>query len=74
MVWGSMGITDQVHKATEKEMLGNVLTIDEVFRIVITEVESLLNSRPLVCGGSSTSPTDVSVLTPNHFLHGRGKH
>ena len=52
-------------------MLGNVLTVDETFLTVVAEVESLLNSRPLVYGGSSMSPSDVSALTPNHFLHGR---
>ena len=52
-------------------MLGNVLTVDEVFLTVIAEVEAMLNSRPLVYGGSSDSPTDLSVITPNHFLHGR---
>lgn len=54
-----------------KVMLGNVLTVDETFHTVVAEVESLLNSRPLVYGGSSTSPSDVIALTPNHFLHGR---
>lgn len=54
-----------------KVMLGNVLTVDGVFLTVVAEAESLLNSRPLVYGGSSSSPTYVSTLTPNHFLHGR---
>ena len=57
-------------KRAMRVMLGNVLTVDEVFLTVIAEVESLLNSCPLVYGGSATSPTDVSALTPNHFLHG----
>ena len=52
-------------------ILGETLTVEEVFATVIAEVEALLNSRPLVYGGSSSSPTDVSALTPNHFLHGR---
>ena len=54
-----------------KVMLGNVLTVDETFLTVVAEVESLLNSRPLVYGSSSTSPSDVTALAPNHFLHGR---
>jgi hypothetical protein len=58
-------------KRALKVMLGNVLTVDEVFLTVIAEVEAMLNSRPLVYGGSSDSPTDLSVITPNHFLHGR---
>ena len=57
-------------KRTMKVMLGNVLTVDKVFLTVIAEAESILNSRPLVYGGSTSSPTDVNALTPNHFLHG----
>ena len=53
-----------------KVILGNVLTVDEVFLTVIAEAESILNSRPLVYGGSTSSPTDVNALAPNHFLHG----
>ena len=52
-------------------IMGNVVTVDEVFLTVVTEVESLLNSRALVYNGSCTSATDVSDLTPNQFLHGR---
>ena len=54
-----------------KVIFGEVLTVDEVFFTVIAEAESLLNSRPLVYGGSRSSPTHVSALTPNHFFHGR---
>ena len=54
-----------------KAIMGNVVMVDEVFLTVVAEVESLLNSRPLVYGGTSTSATDVSVQTPNRFLHGR---
>ncbi|XP_032228575.2 uncharacterized protein LOC116612042 [Nematostella vectensis] len=60
-------------KRTMRVMLGNVLTVDEVFRTVLAGAESILNSRPLVYGGSVSFPTDVSVLTPNHFLHGCAK-
>jgi hypothetical protein len=31
-----------------KAIMGNVVTVDEVFLTVVAEVESLLNSRPLV--------------------------
>ena len=60
-------------KRAMKVILGNVLTVDEVFLIMIAEVKSLLNCRPLVYGGSSMSPTDLNALTPNHFLHGRAR-
>ena len=59
-----------VIKRTMKVMLKNVLTVDEVFLKVIAEAESILNSRPLVYGWSTSFPTDVNALTPNHFLHG----
>jgi hypothetical protein len=62
--WESL---DKSTKRAMKAIMGNVVTVNEVF---LTVVESLLNSRPLVYGGSSTSATDVSVLTSNHFLHG----
>ena len=39
-------------------MLENVLTVDEVFLTVIAEAESILNSRPLVYGESTSSTTD----------------
>ena len=37
----------------------------------MTKLSGWLRYCPLVYGGSSTSATDMSVLTPNHFLHGR---
>ena len=36
---------------------------------VSTEVESLLNSRPLTY--QSSDPRDDVLLTPHHFLHGQ---
>ena len=68
------GAWESLIKSTKRAMkviMGNVVMVDEVFLTVVAEVESLLNSRPLVYGGCSTSATDVSALTPNHFLHGR---
>ena len=68
------GAWEALVKSTKRAMrviLRETLTVEEVFATVIAEVEALLNSRPLVYGGSSSSPTDVSALTPNHFLHGR---
>lgn len=40
-------------------MLGNVLTVDDVFIAVISEVEAMLNSRSLVYVGSCDSPTSL---------------
>jgi vacuolar-type H+-ATPase subunit E/Vma4 len=58
-------------KRALKVMLGNVLTVDEVFLTVNAGVETMLNSRLLVYGGCSDSPTGLSVITSNHFLPGR---
>ena len=49
-------------KRTIKVMLWNVLTVDEVFLTVIAEAESHLNFRPLVYGGSTSSPADVTTF------------
>lgn len=45
------------------------LVTDETLLTFLTEVESLLNSRPLT--HVSSDPQDEEALTPNHFLIGR---
>ena len=57
-------------KRTMKVIFGEVLTVDEVFVTVIAEAESLLNLRPLVYGGSSSSSTDVSARTSANLAPG----
>ena len=42
---------------------------DEELHTFLTNAESLLNSRPITY--QSSSPKDLSPLTPNHFLHGQ---
>ncbi|XP_046551822.1 uncharacterized protein LOC124261551 [Haliotis rubra] len=39
---------------------------DELYRTLLCEVESILNSRPLTT--MSSDPSDVEPLTPNHLL------
>ena len=50
-------------------VLGDRAVDDETLRTVVTEVEALLNGRPLT--HASTDPGDYQPLTPNHFLIGR---
>ena len=68
VIWRSVGVSNQVHQASNGNGIGDVLTVDKVVLTVFAEVNSLLNFRPLVYGGSSTSLTDVCALTPNHCL------
>ena len=55
-------------KALDVVLQNQVLT-DEVLLAAITEVESLVNSRPLT--EVSSDADDLEALTPNHFLIGR---
>lgn len=51
-----------------KRVIGQSALTYEQFNTVITEVEAILNSRPLT--PFSSDPTDFTYLTPGHFLIG----
>lgn len=56
-------------KATLKYVLQNQSVTDEILFTAFTEVEALLNGRPLT--NVSVDPKYPVPLTPNHFLMGR---
>ncbi|XP_043245891.1 uncharacterized protein LOC122393710 [Amphibalanus amphitrite] len=65
-VWEAMIATV---KRALSVVLGKLLVTDEVLRTVITEVEAVVNSRPLTY--VSTEVGSLEALTPNHLLLGR---
>ena len=64
--WERMiGIT----KMTLKKVLGRSLTNEETLRTLITEIETIINNRPITY--ISSDIRDPQPLTPSHLLHGR---
>lgn len=56
-------------KSLLKKQLGNVKLTYELLYTVLVQIESILNSRPL-CVLKDTPESDVTCLTPAHFLIG----
>ena len=66
------GVFERLVRSAKRALsavLGDRAVDDETLRTVVTEVEALLNGRPLT--HVSTDPADYQPLTPNHFLIGR---
>ena len=55
-------------KRALKAVLKETCVTESVLRTTLTEVENVINSRPLT--QNSQDPNDLSAITPNHFLHG----
>ncbi|GBL77344.1 hypothetical protein AVEN_41767-1 [Araneus ventricosus] len=49
-----------------KRVLGAQILSQEEFTTVLVEIETVLNSKPLIA--ASDDPDDYSVITPGHFL------
>ena len=52
-----------------KRVMGNSIFDYEEMLTILVQIESVLNSRPLC--PSSADPSDLTALTPGHFLVGR---
>ena len=66
------GVHESIVKCAKKalyKILGNADITDEELVTAVTNVEALINSRPLTY--RSSNPRDNVVLTPNHFLIGQ---
>lgn len=66
------GLWEAAVKSTKfhlKRILLNAILTYEEFSTLITQIEGILNSRPLFA--LSSDPNDLSPLTPSHFLIGR---
>ncbi|XP_072380763.1 uncharacterized protein [Diabrotica undecimpunctata] len=66
------GLWESAIKSTKHHiyrLLGNLKITFEEFSTVLTQIEAVLNSRP-ICA-LSNDPSDLTYLTPGHFLIGR---
>ena len=68
--WG--GLWEAAIKSTKyhiKRIIGNLSYTFEEFYTILTQIEAILNSRPLC--PLTNDPSDFDYLTPGHFLIGK---
>ncbi|GFX85716.1 integrase catalytic domain-containing protein [Trichonephila clavipes] len=53
-----------------KRVIGNTNFTFEEFSTLLSQVEAILNSRPLVSLDCDNDPDSLNILTPSHFLIG----
>ena len=66
------GFFESMLKSAKKHIYSQVTNADftdEELQTFITNAEGIMNSRPITY--QSSSPEDITPLTPNHFLHGQ---
>ena len=66
---GAMEAIVKITKRALRTVIKNSLFNEEMLATYLTEIESLINGRPLV--PISDDINDLEALTPNHFLLGR---
>ena len=62
-------INCQIHKKALRIVTHDRPMYEDSISTFITEIESVLNSRPLT--SVTHDPNDYNVLIPNHFILGR---
>ena len=66
---GTMEAIFKITKKAPKTVVRDLLLIEEMLATYLTEIEFLINGRPLI--PISDDLSDMEALTPSHFLLGR---
>ncbi|XP_060574452.1 uncharacterized protein LOC132732105 [Ruditapes philippinarum] len=69
LVWWLVGMINRSYKTAIKKVLGNAYVTYDTLKTIVTEVESVMNDRPLT--NVTSESTDPEPFTPVHLLYGR---